>query len=461
MHGVERVACHHLTSSCDTTCRLRSVNLDDGWAIGRSPNGTIIYDSELFPAGIKPVADYIHSRGMLFGIYTARGSSTCMGRPGSDGHEQIDANTYASWGVDYLKEDSCGGHTTGTVWEQYSRMRDALNATGRPIYYSITGILNYDDRQPKMHCIKGGAFTVRPWVAEGRNPADLANSYLIEYCNNADSFGVTAGRGGFLSQLDSQQLLTYDNLTVPGAFSDMDMLEICNSGMCPGEGECPHSPPGDQRVRAKPTHPMQTHAEYRSQFSTFSILASPLILGNDPRNMSKACLDILLNREVIALNQDPLVARAKLVYQWPDPVWPNASWVPPGSIWPNNSALPSPTGWAQAQPSILLQVWAKPLHNGDVAAVMFNRGPSQAKVQLTWGMLGLGATTTAAVRDLWLHKDLGTLTGCVNATVGSHDVFTVRVSPTNSIGGGIRKASILSGDKQGEAAVHHQLLSTL
>ena len=121
------------------------------------------------------MADYIHSKGMLFGIYTARGSSTCMGRPGSDLHETIDAKTFADWGVDYLKEDSCGGSTHGTVWEQYARMRDALNATGRAIYYSITGIVPYNDAQPNMHCIKpnkngggfSGAFTVRPWVAEG------------------------------------------------------------------------------------------------------------------------------------------------------------------------------------------------------------------------------------------------------------------------------------------------------
>ena len=85
------------------------------WAVGRHANGTIKIDDELFPEGIKPVADYIHSKGMLFGIYTARGSFTCMGRPGSDGHEQLDAEQYAQWGVDYLKEDSCGGAVPAVV----------------------------------------------------------------------------------------------------------------------------------------------------------------------------------------------------------------------------------------------------------------------------------------------------------------------------------------------------------
>ena len=231
-HGNGRLGATMLMEICDAmvSSGLRDagykyVNLDDGWAIGRHPNGTFKHDPGLFPHGIKPVADYIHSRQMLFGIYTARGSSTCMGRPGSDSHETIDAQTFAAWGVDYLKEDSCGGTTHGTVWEQYARMRDALNASGRPIYYSITGIVPYNDAQPGMHCIKpnvhggfSGAFTVRPWSAEGRNPGDIANSYLVEYCNNADTFGKTGNGVGFLNQLDSQQLLTYDNFTSPGSY---------------------------------------------------------------------------------------------------------------------------------------------------------------------------------------------------------------------------------------------------
>ena len=180
---------------------------------------------------------------------------------------------------------------------------------------------------------------------------------------------------------------------------------------------------------------MQSHAEYRSQFSTFSILASPLILGNDPRNMSQNCLDIIGNTEVIALNQDPLVSRAKLVHQWPDAQWPNATWVPPSSVWPDTSRPPPPpVGWPQARPNIVLQVWAKRLHNGDVAAVAFNRGTRPVNASLTWAMLGLSPGAAANARDLWLHKDLGSFSGAVNATIGAHDVFAVRLSrcPGNS-----------------------------
>ena len=148
-------------------------------------NGTIIADPNLFPNGLKPVVDYVRSKGLQFGIYTARGSTTCCGKPGSDGYEVIDANYYASIGVSYLKEDSCGGTTHGTVWEQYARMRDALNNTGKPIYFSVTEAVPWHDGHPKMSCYgQDSIFTVIPWLQQGLDPRTLANSYLVEYCNN-------------------------------------------------------------------------------------------------------------------------------------------------------------------------------------------------------------------------------------------------------------------------------------
>ena len=219
-------------------------------AHSRAANGTIIADPALFPDGLAPVVAYVHLRGLKFGIYTARGSTTCMGRPGSDSFEAVDAAYYASIGVDFLKEDSCGGTTHGSVWEQYARMRDALNATGRHIYFSITEAVPFTDGHEAMHCYgDGGVFTLIPWVAAGLTPSNLANSFLVEYCNNVDSFGYTGGHpapGGMLSNLDSQALLTYDNLTVAGGVNDADMLECCNGG--------------------------QSETEYRAQFSLWAIL---------------------------------------------------------------------------------------------------------------------------------------------------------------------------------------------
>ncbi len=559
------------------------LNLDDGWAHGRFPNGTIIPDPALFPYGMKPLIDYVRSRNIKFGIYTARGSLTCMGRPGSNGYEALDAATYAEWGVEYLKEDSCGGTVNGTVFEQYARMRDGLNATGKQIYFSITEAVPWTDAFPSMHCYGNNVFTVIPWVEQGLNPADLANSFLVEYCNNMDVFGYTGGQptpGGFLSNLDSQALLNYDNLTAVGAFADNDMLECCNGG--------------------------QTQAEYRSQFSTWAILASPLILGNDPRSMDADCLEVILNTEVIAINQDPLVVRGGLVYQWPDATWPNQTtlarerqqrrqrgvsmppttataapppplassapsapfelaslslevcnatnanqlfyfnttdstirtaegstvgggycltyagyseknfwvtecdgwtvpgigsqlWVPPAG--PSNvgaigvvdnapkvmdvydcsfaqgsaqvctqggsdcySSPSGPPGCGQlnqiwnfsgtaASPSLIasavdgyshclqvapmppgivnitLQIWAKPLANGDIAALLFNRGLAAIQGNLTWPMVGLPETTAAQVRDVWQHADLGAFTGSFVCTVQPHDVVMVVLKP--------------------------------
>eukprot|EP01043_Picozoa_sp_COSAG02_P052903 COSAG02_NODE_5771_length_4050_cov_2.519109_3_plen_154_part_00 len=113
----------------------------------------LVPDADKFPHGMASLADYVHSKGLLLGIYTSRGSHTCQGRPGSKGFEDIDAQTFASWGVDYLKEDSCKDADPTTfddpsvAWGQYARMRDALNKTGRPVWFSITARVEYNDSQ--------------------------------------------------------------------------------------------------------------------------------------------------------------------------------------------------------------------------------------------------------------------------------------------------------------------------
>ena len=134
----------------------------------------------------------------------------------------------------------------------------------------------------------------------------------------------------------------------------------------------------------------------------------PLILGNDPRNMSKDCLDIIGNEQIIALNQDPNVQRATLVHQWPDPqpFGPNTTWVPPQAPPPPEGTPTPPHGPAGTMNvSITLQVWAKPLANGDIGVVAFNRNTTETVVaNVTWGMLGLKDGQLEAVRDLWLNE---------------------------------------------------------
>jgi len=116
------------------------VNLDDCWAGGRYDNGTVYPDTTRFPNGLVPLIDRVHSLGLKFGVYTDRGNKTCAGRPGAAGYETVDAKSYAAWGVDFLKEDSCyASQDHPTAFQEYAIMRDALNKTGRPIFFDLCG----------------------------------------------------------------------------------------------------------------------------------------------------------------------------------------------------------------------------------------------------------------------------------------------------------------------------------
>ncbi len=234
--------------------------IDDCWQMGRDSHGKIIADSVHFPSGMKYLADYVHSKGLKFGLYTCAGTATCQGRPGSYDYEAIDAQTYADWGVDYLKEDWC--NTTGlNAPIQYKKMSDDLVATGRPIVFSI--------------CEWGGS---SPWEwAENvgnlwRTTSDIQNCW---------SCRVSWGGMGWTLILEKQVNLA--PFAGPGHWNDPDMLEVGN-GM--------------------------TTTECRSHFSMWCMLAAPLIAGNDIRNMSKATKNILTAPEIIAVDQDSLGIQA-------------------------------------------------------------------------------------------------------------------------------------------------------
>ncbi|CAF4939065.1 unnamed protein product [Rotaria sp. Silwood1] len=224
------------------------VNLDDCWQWSRDAQGIIQPDPETFPSGIPALVDYVHSRKLKFGLYSDRGYKTCAGRPGSLGYETKDANTYAAWGVDYLKLDSC--YTNETAPQiAYSIMRDALNATGRPIFFSLCGGVSKHDLWP-------------PTVGNSWRTTDDIQDNWNSMIRNIDlniDFAKQAG---------------------PGGWNDPDMLEIGNGGM--------------------------TEDEYVTHFSLWSISKAPLIIGCDVTKMSATTLSILTNPEVIAVNQDPL-----------------------------------------------------------------------------------------------------------------------------------------------------------
>ncbi len=232
------------------------VVIDDCWQVDRGPDGIIVPDPERFPSGMKAVADYVHERGLKFGLYTDAGPKTCEGRPGSLGYEEVDARTYADWGVDYVKVDWCHSDSLSAP-VQYAKFREAFDATGRDMVLSI--------------CEWGRNL---PWEWAGeigqlwRTTADIRDNWdsvlWILEANNR-----------------------HHEAAGPGHWNDPDMLEVGNGGM--------------------------TVEEYRSHFSLWAMMAAPLIAGNDLRDMSDEIRDILTNEEVIAVDQDPLGVQGRIV----------------------------------------------------------------------------------------------------------------------------------------------------
>jgi len=240
------------------------VVIDDGWQIERDDEGNIIANRDKFPSGIKVLADYIHGKGLKFGLYSDAGTHTCGGFPGSRGYEFQDARQYAAWGVDYLKYDWCA---TGdqSAPDSYRLMRDALLLSDRPIVFSI--------------CEWG---TTRPWLW-ARDIGHLwRTTFDIRPCwdcgEQTHSKGVQVENFiGFTKILDRQVGL--ESYAGPGHWNDPDMLEV-------GNGEL-------------------TYHENRAHFSLWCILAAPLMLGNDVRSLKPEIHAILTNKEVIAVDQDP------------------------------------------------------------------------------------------------------------------------------------------------------------
>jgi len=315
------------------------VNIDDTWEGTRDASGKI-QTNEKFP-DMKALADYVHSKGLKLGIYSSPGPKTCAGYEGSFKHEEQDAQTYAAWGIDYLKYDWCSAtqvydyHSMPAV---YAKMGNALLNSGRPIVFSLCqyGVFH----GPQWGERVGGNL----W----RTTGDIRDSW--------DSMSHI----GFDLQLDLAQYAG------PGHWNDPDMLEIGNGGM--------------------------TDTEYRTHMSLWSLLAAPLLAGNDLRTASPEILSILTNKEVIAIDQDRLGKEAKRVAKDGD-----------------------------------LEVWARPLAGGAYAAGLFNRGATDAKVTARWSDIGFSGK--ARVRDLWAHANRGAVADQFSAEVPSHGVVLIKIQP--------------------------------
>lgn len=314
--------------------------LDDGWMeMERDAQGNLVPHRKKFPNGIKVVADYVHSKGLKFGLYNCAGSKTCAGYPGSRGHEYQDALKYAEWGVDYLKYDWC---STGKLnaEEAYITMRDAIYTAGRPILLSI--------------CEWG---TDAPWKwaqSVGHSWRTTGDIYNCFSCKHDHGGYFSWGALNILDMRDQDELR---KAAGPDHWNDMDILEVGNGGLTPDEE--------------------------RTHFALWTILNSPLLLGNDLRNMSPQTLDILTNKEIIAINQDSLGIQG-------------FKYKKEGTI----------------------EVWVKPMANNEWAICFFNRSQQLSDFTFNWERetikdnvfdkeITFNRDNIYKIRDLYQHKVIG------------------------------------------------------
>ena len=253
-----------LNSSGLIEAGYKYINIDDCWQGSRSKNGTMVPNGTNFPNGIKSLADYAHSKGLLFGLFSDAGNKTSSGKPGSLGYEDIDAKTYAEWGVDYLKYTNINNNNNPSK-ERFQVMRDALNKTGRPIFFSLC---------------QSGVENITSW---GK---DVGNSWRT-------TGNINSTWESMLGIIDTNN--KYNESAGPGGWNDPDILQVGNGGM--------------------------NLSEYKTHFSLWAISKAPLLIGCDITKMTEEIKEILTNPEVIAINQDSLgeqgrkIERTKVLYQ--------------------------------------------------------------------------------------------------------------------------------------------------
>lgn len=304
--------------------------IDDCWARKeRDQSGRLVPDENKFPGGMKALADYIHSKGLKFGIYSCAGVQTCAGYPGSFEHEFIDAETFASWGVDYLKYDYCYKPDEVPGHILYKRMAMALRNCGRDILFSAC---NWGNDEAEKWMRASGAHI---W----RSTGDIQDSWAS------------------IKQLALSQL-NKECYSGPYCYNDVDMLVV---GMY-GKGNVAHGGCTDE--------------EYRTHFSLWCLMDSPLMIGCDIRNMNQATKEILTNKEMIEINQDPEGRQAYTIKHWNDPD---------------------------------LLIYVKLLSDGSYAFGFFNMSDKEGEAALHFWDVGLPTSAGYGflLRDVWQHEDIG------------------------------------------------------
>lgn len=300
------------------------LNLDDNWMdTKRDAQGNLQNNPKTFPSGMKAIADYVHSKGLKFGLYGDRGKRTChhynsnwQSESGSNGHEEQDAKKLAEWGVDYWKYDNCDSDPR-TQEKDYTAMSNALRNSGRDIVFSIC-MWEYKDWMPKIANLWRTTFDIGPeWIS-------------------------TSWYRGVYEIIDANN--KYWQIAKPGHWNDPDMLEVGNRGL--------------------------SYEEQRSQMTMWSIMAAPIMISSDVRNMSNETKELYLNKDMIAINQDSLGVQGHRISE-------------------QNGK----------------QIWTKPLKNGDLAVALLNNNNSTQTVECNFADIGVEGEVE--VRDAWKKKDLG------------------------------------------------------
>lgn len=333
------------------------VVIDDCWSLRqRDESGKLVADPKKFPGGMKALADYVHAKGLKFGMYSCAGTHTCAGYPGSFEHEFSDAQQFAEWGVDYLKYDYCFKPRSMDGELLYRRMSLALKNCGRDILFSACN---------------WGADGVHDWIRSSgahmyRSTGDIQDNW--------DSIKNIA-----ISQIEKAAY------TGNYCHNDMDMLVVgmyggSNNDFIGKIGGC-------------------TETEYRTHFSLWCLMGSPLMIGCDIRNASESTAAILQNKELIRINQDP---EARGCYR----------------------VKPEPQ-WFQTQEVFIL---VKVLADGDLAVGFFNLSNDKREISLQFWDLGLSYASGRKLSfyDCWAGKEFGVYQERLAPTVEAHDCLILR-----------------------------------
>lgn len=342
-------------------CGYEYIIIDDCWSVreGRDEQGHLVPDPKKFPSGMKALADYVHSKGLKLGIYSDACRVTCAGWPGSYGYEEVDARTFAEWGIDFLKQDYWLDVPEGeTAQGLYTRMGEALRNCGREIVYAVC---EWGSNEPWKWAHSTGA-------AMWRTTWDIRDTW--------DSGIYDVQHNGFVNTVDVNAPLA--DFAGNGGYNDMDM--ICaglygKGSPANGGGACGC-----------------TDTEYQSQMTLWCIMNSPLLTCCDLANMNEATKRILMNREVLAVNQDGCTVQGRRMY--------------------------AENGF---------EVFIKPLENGDYAAAVLNRNAEAGRFHLDLTQFGLPAA--AEVRDLWAHEAVEHNRYGLDLQVESHETRLLRIRP--------------------------------